>query len=223
LIPSAEYAVFHDDLFQSPTTNAIPGTSAIIDTGATITAAATDAISYHGALAFASDGVSEGAALYWPKGIQLGLGKKFFMEVRCYTVDADDTDLIFGLSDLTAVTNPEDIYTTTAANLIAFGVLDGDATVSLLCDKDNSGSTADLGSYDLSDATWHTLAIEVTGTAAGSTMVCKGYVDGQLAVTFDTESAIPDDLALAPFIAFRTGGDAAHVGYFDYVRWSIER
>jgi len=224
IIPSAEYSVFFDDFFHVPATNAIPGTTAVIDTGATIISAETDAISYTGVLKFSSDGTTEGAALYWPKGIQLGLGKKFFMETRVYTVDADDTDVQFGLSDLTATTNPEDLWTTAAANLITFGVLDGDATVTMLCDKDNAGAAANLGSVDLSDGTWHTLAIEVTGTAAGGSMGVKGYVDGQLAITWDTETEIPDDLALAPFIGARNGGDATnHFVYFDYLRWSLER
>ena len=226
IIPSAEYAVYFNDFFESPTSNAVPGTTAVIDVGATLTATATDAVSYNGAVRITSDGTTEGVALYWPKGIQLGLGKKFFMEVRVRTADADDTDVQFGLSDLTATTNPEDVWTTAAANVIAFGVLDGDATPALLCDKDNAGTTVDKPTgtdYDISDSTWHILAIEVAGTATGSNMRCSGYVDGKLAVTFDTETAIPDDIALAPFIGARTGSDANHVIDFDYIRWSIER
>ena len=223
IIPSAENAVYFNDFFENPSSNAIPGTSVVIDTGATVTAAATDAISYTGVLKFASDGTTEGSAMYWPKGIQLGLGKKFFMECRVYTAAAADTDVQFGLSSLTATTNPEDLWTTTAADLIAFGVLDGDATVTMLCDKNNSGAAANLGTIDLSDATWHTLAIEVTGTAAAGTMGVKGYVDGKLAITWDVETEIPDDLTLAPFIGARTGGVAGNIVYFDYVRWSLER
>ena len=223
IFPSAEFSVFFDDFFGAPASNAIVGATTIIDTGGTLTAAATDAVGYTGAVVITSDGATEGAANYWPKGIQLGLNKKFFLEVRAYTVDADDTDVQFGLSDVTAATNPEDLWTTTAANLIAFGVLDGDATVTMLCDKDNSGSTAQLGSVDLQDATWHVLAIEVGGSAASSSMWCKGYVDGQLVLTWAGETTIPDDLVLAPFIAARTGADAGHFVYFDYIRWSLER
>lgn len=223
ITPSAEYSVYMDDFYLAPATNALPGTTAIIDVGATVTAAETDAISYSGVLKFASDGTTEGATLYWPKGIQLGLGKKFFMECRVYTAAAADTDVQFGLSALTAVVNPEDVWTTAATDLIAFGVLDGDATVTMLCDKNNSGSAAQLGTRDLSDATWHTLAIEVSGSASGSTMGVKGYVDGKLALTWSGETTIPDDLALAPFIGARTGGVAGNIVYFDYVRWSLQR
>jgi hypothetical protein len=223
LIPSAEYSVFFDDFYLSPTSNAYPGTTAIIDAGATITAAALDATSYTGVAKVTSDGASEGAALYWPKGIQLGLGKKFFMEVRCKTDDADDTDVQFGLSIANATTNPEDLYTTAATDLIAFGVLDGDATVKMLADKNNAGTTASTGADDMSDAVWTTLAFEVGGKASTSTMWLKGYVNGSLSKTWATETSIPDDCTLAPFIAARTGGDASHNVYFDYVRWSLQR
>lgn len=227
MIPSAEYAVYHNDFFENPSSNAVPGTSAIIDTDATITATATDAVSYTGAIRITDATASEGAAMYWPKGIQLGLGKKFFMEVRVRTSDVTDNNLQFGLSDLTAVTNPEDLYTTTAANLIAVGILDGDATIGLLTDKDNAGDAVQLASgtdFDLVADTWTTLAFEVGGTAADSSMWCKVYKDGKLAITADTETTIPDDLALAPFIAMVNGdGAGGNTADFDYVRWSIER
>lgn len=227
MVPSAEYAVYHNDFFEQTTSNAVPGTTAIIDTGATIVAAETDATSYTGAIRITDATASEGAAMYWPKGIQLGLGKKFFMEIRVKTSDVLDNNLQFGLSDLTAVTNPEDLYTTTAANLVAIGILDGDATVGLLTDKDNAGDAVQLestGDYDLEADTWTTLAFEIGGTAASGSMWCKVYKDGQLIITSDTETTIPDDLALAPFIAMVNGnGAGGNTADFDYVRWSIER
>lgn len=222
MVPSAEQVVFFDDFTQDVTTNVPTGwDAAVIDTGATVTQLATDTFP-GGVLNFASDGTTEGAAIYLPKQIQLS-GKRFMMEVRVYTEDADDTDVQFGLSALTATTNPEDLWTTTATDLIAFGVLDGDATVTMLCDKNNAGAAANLGSIDLQDATWHTLAILVTGNETDSNMNVIGYVDGNLAITWDVETEIPDDLVLAPFIGARTGGDAAHNVYFDYVRFAVER
>lgn len=225
MIPSAEYVVFHDDFVNDVSSNLPTGWDAvIIDTGATITQLDTDDFP-GGVLDITSDGTSEGAAIYLPKVVQLD-GKKFFMEVRVYTEDADDTDIQFGLSALTATTNPEDLYTTTATDLIAFGVLDGDATPTMLCDKNNSGSTAETADgtdFDLSDATWHTLAISVDGNATDGSMSVRGYVDGNLALTWSTETTIPDDLVLAPFVAARTGGDATHNVYVDYVRFVSER
>jgi hypothetical protein len=223
LIPSAEYSVFMEDFYTLPASDAVPGTTRVIDSSATITALATDAYSYTGAVVITGAGTGEGAADYWPKGIQLGLGKKFFMEARFLMVAADDNDVMFGLTDLTATTNPEDLWTTAQENLIAFGVLDGDATVSMLCDKNDSGAAAALGDYDLSSDTWHTLAFEVGGTAAGGTMWCKGYVDGQPAITWADEAEIPDDLTLAPFFGGRNGSATGNLIYFDYIRWSLER
>lgn len=227
MVPAAEHAVFMDDFFQQTASNAVPGTTAIADAGATIASAETDAVSYTGVIRITDDTASEGAAMYWPKGVQLGLGKKFFMEVRVKTSDVTDNNLQFGLSDLTATLNPEDLYTTTAANLIAVGILDGDATIGVLSDKDNSGSTVELASgtdYDLVADTWTTLAFEVTGSAADSSMGLTVYKDGKLAITWSTETTIPDDLALAPFIAMVNGnGAGGNTADFDYIRWSIER
>jgi hypothetical protein len=224
LIPSSEYSIFFDDLYGETASNAYPGTTAIIDTGATIAGTEVDDISENGAIRITDATASEGAALFWPRGIQLGNGDKFIMEVRVQTSDVTDNALQFGLSDLTSVTNPEDLYTTASANLITFGILDGDATVTMLCDKDNAGAAANLGSIDLSAATWHILAIEVYGTAASANMGVKGYVDGKLAITWDTETEIPDDLVLAPFIAMVNGnGAGGNTSDWDYVRWAIKR
>lgn len=224
LMPSSEYSMFFDDFFGQTSSNAVPGATAIIDTGATIVATETDDVSKFGALRITDATASEGAAMYWPKGIQVGDGNKFVMEVRVRTSDILDNNLQFGLSSLTATTNPEDLYTTTAADLIAFGILDGDATVTMLCDKSNSGSSAELGSVDLVADTWTILAIEVEGSAANGTMSVKGYVDGKLALTWSTETTIPDDLVLAPFIAMVNGnGAGGNTSDWDYVRWAIKR
>jgi hypothetical protein len=222
MVPCAEEQSFFDDFHRVVTSNLPSGwVAAIIDTGATLTQLNTDTYP-GGVLNIASDGTAEGVAIYLPKCVQLS-GKRFFMEVRVQIEDVDDSDFQFGLSALTATTNPEDLWTTTATDLIAFGVLDGDATVTMLCDKDNAGAAANLGDIDLVDGTWHTLAILVQGNSTDSNMSVRGYVDGNLAITWDTETEIPDDLVLAPFIGARTGGDAAHNVYVDYVRFSAER
>lgn len=215
---AAEHFVFHDDFNSLITTNVPAGwTAAVIDTGATIVADTTAAHAT-GTLLFDSDGTTEGAAIYLPKTIQLTVGKKFFMEVRAKTEIADDSDLQFGLSDLTATTNPEDLWTTTAANLVSFGVLDGDATVGMLSDAGNSGTAVVLGTRDLTSATWHTLAIGYDGVNL------RGYVDGQLAVTWTGAAAtVPTGVALAPFVGFRNGSAATTEGHVDYVRIAIQR
>lgn len=218
MMPSAEFLVFHDDFDRAVSSNQPTGwDGAIIDTGATLV---TDTTATHGTgvLIFDSDGATEGVAVYGEKALQLTAGKKFWMETRFKTELADDSDVQFGLSALTATTNPEDLWTTTATDLVAFGVLDGDATVTMLADKSNSGSTAELGTMDLVSATWHILAIYYDGAKL------HGYVDGQRAITWSQAAAtIPTGVALAAFFGFRNGSAATTEGHIDYVRIVMER
>jgi hypothetical protein len=217
MVPSAEFNVFFDDFDRLLTTNVPSGwTAAIIDTGATVVADTTAAFS--SSLLFDSDGTTEGAAIYLPKAIQLTVGKKFFMEIRFQTEDADDTDVQFGLSDLTATTNPEDLWTTTAASLVAFGTLDGSAATKMLSDSANSGSSAQTGDISLSDATWHKLAISYDG------LNLHGWVDGQKSLSWSSAaSTIPTGVALSPFVGFRNGSTASNEGHLDYFRYVNER
>lgn len=223
LTPCAEFLSFFDDADRKVTTNLPTGwEAAIIDTGATLVSLNTDTFN-GGVWKIASDGASEGVAIYLPKNVQLS-GKRFFMEARVYTNLAAETDIQFGLTALTATTNPEDLWTTTATDLITFGTLAGDATVAMLVDKNNGGTAAQLGSVDLVNATWHTLAILVDGNETDASMSVRGYVDGNLAVTWSGASTtVPGDLVLAPFIGGRTGATAANVVYVDYVRYAVAR
>jgi hypothetical protein len=218
MMPSAEWVVKFDDFVDAVTTNVPVGWDAtLIDTGATVV---TDTTVGHGTgvLLFDSDGATEGAVVYGEKAIQLTAGKKFWMEMRVKTELADDSDVQFGLSALTAVVNPEDVWTTAAADVVAFGVLDGDATVTMLSDKADSGAAAQLGTVDLASATWATLAIFYDGARL------YGYVNGQLALTWAGAAAtIPTGVALAPFFGFRNGSAATTEGHVDYVRYVLER
>lgn len=228
MIPSAEWLVGFDDFDQSwiPTTaitngavanTPAPWQAAIIDTGATL---AVDTTAGHGTgvLIFDSDGATEGVAVYGQKSLQLTSGKRFWMEMRFKTEIADDSDVQFGLTSVTATSNPEDLWTTTATDLIAFGVLDGSAAVKMLADKSNSGSTAETGTRSLSSATWHTLGFAYDGVKL------RGYVDGRLAITWSqAASTIPTGVALAPFFGFRNGSAATTEGHIDYIRWALER
>lgn len=219
MMNSAEFLVFHDDFIDTVTSNVptVNNWTAVIDTGATVVSSAVNVVPT-GGLTFDSDGGSEGSALYLPKIIELTSGKQFFMEIRFKTEAADDTDVQFGLSDLTATTNPEDLYTTTAANLIAFGVLDGDATVGMLSDAGNGGTTVQLGTKDLTSNSWHTLGIGYNGS------ILTGWVDGDLALTWSGAAAtIPTGVLVAPFVAFRNGSTANNEGYCDYLRYAMER
>jgi len=214
MMSSAEFLVKHEDFTDTITTNAPTGWTAIIDAGATIVADTT-AGSATGVLYFDSDGATEGAAIYLPEVLQLVSGKRMFMEMRFKTEIADDSDVQFGLSSVTATTNPEDLWTTTSVDVLAFGTLDGSAATVLLADLANAGTAVVTGTVSLVSATWHTLAIYFDGTRA------YGYVDGNLSVS--TATTVPVGVTLAPFIGFRNGSAATTEGQCDYIRIVMER
>jgi hypothetical protein len=223
MVNSAEWIVFFDDFTGVTSSNAPTGWTAIIDTGAT----AVDGAEHGGVIDISSDGADEGVGLYLPKSIQLG-GKKFFMEARVKVEDADDNIVAFGLSDLVATTDPEDLYDTSNADGISFGTTtDGDATPKLVYDKNNGGPVTNTPTgtgFDLSDATWHTLGIFYNGaTTADDTGFLGAYVDGNLATSAGTDAQIPDDVPLAPFVAALVEDDATDIISIDFVRFAIQR
>ena len=217
MMASAEFQVFHDDFERLITTNVPAGwAAAVIDTGATVVTDTT--VGHSSSLLFDSDGATEGVAIYLPEGIQLTAGKRFFMETRFKTEIANDSDVQFGLTSLTATTNPEDLWTTVAVDVIAFGVLDGSAVVGMLSDLANTGSAVQAGTISLSNATWHTLGIHYDG------LQLRGYVDGNLALLWAGAAAtIPTGVTLAPFLGFRNGSAATTEGHCDYFRFALER
>ena len=232
MIGSHEWAVLYDDFLATW----IPGTAitngpvaqtpspwqaAIIDSGATVAVNTTAAIGANGVLTIADATASEGAAVYGQKTFQLTAGKKLWMEARVRTDDVTDNDLQFGLTDVTASTNPEDLWTTAADNVIAFGLLDGSAYPRLLCDKSNSGSSVQTQTDRIMAVnTWHILAIEYDGVNV------KAYVDGKLAMQWGSAVAttVPTGVALAPFFGARSGnGAGGNLNVFDYIRVVSER
>lgn len=217
MMPSAEFRVMHDDFDDLFTTNAPPGWSAIIDTGCTNVTNTTATIGAYGVMSMTADTTSEGSALYSPKAFQLISGKKMFIECRVrLATSVDDNAFQFGLSDCTAVTNPEDLWTTVAANLLTFGVLDGSATTGMLADAANAGTAVTAGTLALTVDTWHTLAIYFDGARA------YGYVDGNLSVS--TATTIPTATAMAVFIGHLNGnGAGTDEAYVDYIRVVSER
>jgi hypothetical protein len=228
MVPSAEWSVFMDDFLMTwiPTTSITNGAvantpspwqAAIIDSGATVSINTTAALGANGVLTFVDATASEGAAIYGQKTLQLTAGKKFFMECRLRTGDVTDNALQFGLSALTAVTNPEDIWTTAAADVVAFGLLDGSAYPQLLADTGDAGTAVVTQTTKLLTVdTWHTLAIGYNGS------VLKGYVDGKEVLS--TTTTIPTGVALAPFIGHINGNSGgAAVTIVDYIRWSSQR
>lgn len=231
MVPSAEYSVFFDDFLVTfiPTTSITngpvantptPWAGAIIDSGATVAVNATATIGANGVLTFADATASEGSAIYGPKSIQLISGKKFWMEMRVRTDDVTDNAIQFGLSDLTAVTNPEDLWTTVAANVISFGLLDGSAYPQMLSDKSNGGTSVQTQTARIMKVdTWHVLGIAYDGAKL------RAYVDGKEALTWSgAATTVPTATALAPFIGHINGnGAGGNLVIVDYIRWASER
>jgi hypothetical protein len=218
IMASAEWNTYHDDFNTLLTSNTPAGWSSILETTGTW---ATSTSFGPGVIAGTHATASNGVAIYLPRGIQLAAGKKFFMEVRLRTDDVTDNQVAIGLFDQTSTAVADAPFTTTSASLISFGILDGSATTKMLCDKSNSGSTAETGTKSLVANTWHTLAIGYDGISG-----VRGYVDGSLsqtwAQTFGT--TVPLGIALSPFVAMDNGDGAGGATILvDYVRFSIQR
>lgn len=223
MIPSAEWVVFMEDFTGLITSNAPSGWSAIIDVGATLTTFTSTATN-GGVVQITSDAASEGVAIYRPRTIVLS-DKKFFMEARFRTSNATDSIVKMGLSDLTATTNPEDLWTTTAASFIAYGVDDGAAVTSLVYDDNNTGpvtQTATTGTI-VAD-TWHTIGFSYNGSTAtgGGVGALNAYLDGNLVLTSST-AQLPISRVLSPYFGHLAGNGAVRTCDVDYVRYAIQR
>lgn len=220
MVPSAEWNVFFDDFNKLVTSNVPNGwAAAVIDTGATVTQYTTAGThNGTGILSFASTTASEGAAIYLPKSIKLTSGKKVMVECRVTLGDVTDHAFQFGLSDLTATSNPEDLWTTTAANVAAFGILDGSAATTFLVDENNGGTSAVTGTRSLTASTPTTLAIFYDGVNI------TAYVDGKQSAQVTTAADIPTGVLLAPFIGMLNGnGAGSGLTLVDWFRVVVER
>lgn len=221
MVSSMEYYSLFEDFDQNVATNVPVGwTAAIIDTGATVVTDTTAAVGANGVILISDATASEGAAIYRPKGIQLTSGKKFFMECRVRLDDVTDHTFQFGLSDLTAVVNPEDLWTTTAANLVTFGINDGAATLVMLSDKSNAGTSSQSSTTgSMVASTWTVLGIGYDGAKL------RGYKDGREVIQWSSaDSTIPTGVALAPFVGALNGnGAGANNTWVDYIRICSQR
>jgi len=217
MVDSAEHTIFFEDFSKVTTTNVPSGwAAAVIDTGATVVQYATRVAGMQGVISIVSTTASEGAAIYLPKSVSITAGKKFFMEVSVQTNDVTDNTFQFGLTDLTATTNPEDLWTTTAANVAAFGILDGAATLKYLTDKSNAGTAAASSTGSLVASTKAILAISYDGA------VMRFWKDGK--EVGSTITTIPTDTLLAPFVGALNGnGAGSNDQLVDYVRYAVER
>lgn len=220
MMNSAEFAVLHDDFLLPFASNTTLGWTAIIDTGGTSITNLTAAKGANGVMAMNSDDASEGSAIYGAKSFQLTAGKKMFIECRVQMDDVTDNNFQFGLSSLTAVTNPEDLWTTVATDLVTFGIGDGDSNPKMLVDKSNSGTSQQVQTVKgMTTDTWATLAIYYDGANV------HGFVDGTRVMTWGSASTtIPTGTALAPFVGHLNGNGAGNnTSLVDYLRIVSER
>jgi len=228
MINSAEWIVFYDDFNRDVATNVPSGwDAAIIDIGATLASFETSAaVNANGVVRITSDAASEGVAIYLPKQVYLS-GKKWFMEVKVRTAAATDSEIQFGLTDRTAVVNPEDLYTTVAASYASFGVFDASATPVLTYDKANAGPVTNTpagSSFAMANDTYVTWGLFYNGSsAAATTGELIAYVNGSEATRAGTRAQIPDNVLLSPFIGARGGDGAIGTIDFDYVRFAHQR
>jgi hypothetical protein len=216
LIDSMEYATFFDDFRDAVSSNApAGGYTAIIDTGATLVASNTLGTDNTGSIVIGSDGANEGVSVYLPERLQLLAGKRFWMEMRYRSTLPAETTVQMGLSSVTATTNPEDLWLTASADVLAFGTLVG--VPSMLADLANAGTavvTGDSTTFAASP-TWHVLGLYFDGARA------FGYVNGKQKVT--TATTIPVSVTLAPFFGALVGATAGNLITIDYFRYVQER
>jgi hypothetical protein len=220
MMPTAEFMVFHDDFILPFASNTTIGWTAIIDTGGTSITNLTATVGANGVMAMNSDDASEGSAIYGAKAFQLVANKKMFIECRVRCDDVTDNTFQFGLSALTAVTNPEDLWTTTATDLVTFGLGDGDSNPKMLVDKSNSGTSQQVQTIKgMTPDTWATLAIYFDGTNV------HGFVDGTWVMKWGSAaSTIPVGVPLAPFVGHLNGNGAGNnTSLVDYLRIVSER
>lgn len=216
MMAAAEFAVLHDDFLLPFASDTTVGWASVVDTGCTNVTNTTATTGANGVMSMTSDTTSEGGAIYGAKSFQLVPGKKFFMECRVQLNEVTDNAFQFGLSDLTSVTNPEDIWTTVAANVLSFGILDGSALTGMLADEGDAGTAVKAGTLSVTAATWTTLGIFYDGVTA------HGFVNGDLAVS--TAVTVPEAVALAPFVGHLNGnGSGTDTAFVDYVRIVSER
>ncbi len=230
MMNSAEFDVFHDDFHSFVVATAITNgpvantpwgwQGAIIDAGATVAVNTTAALGRNGVLTFADATAGEGAAIYTTESFQLTVGKRCFIEARIRTGDVTDNSFRFGLADLSATTDPEDLWTTDSDNFVAFGLGDGDSNPKMHIDAGNSGTSQQVQTVKgMSVDTWATLAIFYDGAKV------HGYVDGDYVMTWSgADAEIPTGVSLALFIGHINGdGAGAAVCLCDYIRVVSER
>lgn len=151
------------------------------DTGASVAIAA-DVAGGRLLMSSAATTDNDGSSIQGNEIFRVAADRSMWFETKLQSSDADDQDVCVGFT-VNFATNPENMLT--AADRIVFEVLDGDASINCITEKDGTATTTDSG-VDLADATDVTLGILVEGTGT-----VKFYVNRSLVATHTTN--IPDD------------------------------
>jgi hypothetical protein len=139
---------------------------------------------------------------------QLRVGKKLWYEARWKIEDADDSDVLMGLS--ITDTTPLD-----ASDRINFKLTEGSAALAVECAK-NSTATTVAAIATLADDTYVTTGLYWNGSNA-----VEVYVNRAKVATLS--SNIPDDEQLALNIRVQTGAAATRTLTIDYIKIVQER
>lgn len=177
----------------------------------TTTAAGYDVDVYTGGTLVAADSIDGGAIAFTPAGTEnqglqalatesFSFASKwpFYYGVKFAQVDADQADMIMGLS-----INDEEVIGGVTDGLY-FRTVDQSATLSLVLEKDSAETATAVAT--VVDATAMTAELYFDGT----NLYC--YIDGTLAATVAyTNANFPNDEHLAPLLAVATGEGTANI------------
>ena len=132
-----------------------------------------------------------------------------YFGARLMIADVDNVDVFAGF----AITDTSILAA--CSDDIGFRVVDNDAALTFLIEKDSAETTVDLG--DLTDATYVTIEFTFDGTTV------TYYVNNVEAGSFAAATAanMPDDEHLAPAIGILTGAGGANSMTVQWARWIV--
>lgn len=151
-------------------------------------------------------------------GIQLQANSEFayfggpyyaYFGARLMIADVDNVDVFAGF----AITDTSILAA--CSDDIGFRVVDNDAALTFLLEKDSTETAVDLG--DLTDATYVTIEFTFDGTTV--TYYLNNVEVGSVAAA--TAANMPDDEHLAPALAILTGAGGANSMTVQWARWIV--
>jgi hypothetical protein len=143
---------------------------------------------------------------------RLTSGKEMRFECKVKLNDVDEADMFMGMTTSFA-TNPEEALT--AADRVGFQVLDGDASITCITEKDGTETSTDSGK-DLVDATYSKLGFFYDGASK-----VEFFVDDILVASHTANLPDDENLTMVGFVL--SGAAAATILTIDYMAGDQER